>query len=75
MIAAPVAPGLVDFVGLGEGDQVADGPSHHVPGAVAIALAFLSRAQDSGDVARYGGFFGNDRRHPGLLRGHGLVLV
>jgi hypothetical protein len=40
---------------------------------VAVTFAFFRCAQDSGDIACYGGFFGNDRRHPDVLRGHGLL--
>jgi hypothetical protein len=51
-----------------------DSPGDDIAAAVAIAFASLGRAQDSGDVACYGGFFGNDGRHPSLLGGHGLLL-
>ena len=57
-------------MGLGEGDQVADGPGHDVSVAVLVAGATLMRAEDFSNVSRYGGLFGDDGGSPGWLGGH-----
>ena len=59
-ISPPLLPFGVDFVGLGERDEVADGPGDDVAGAVEIAIAFLVGTEDFGKVSRDGGFFGDD---------------
>ena len=57
----------IDLVRLRERDQMPNGPSHDIAVAVQVAFAALRRVQDSGDVARHRGLFGDDR-NIGLCR-------
>jgi hypothetical protein len=58
---------------LGKRCEVPDGPRDHVSVAVEIAIAFIARTEDTCDVARYRGLFGQHGDISGFRRHHRLL--
>jgi len=73
------SPRGVDGLGLGNAHQMAEGPRDGVAVSSEVAVLPAAAAQDTGDIAGYGGFFGDDDFHELMssprFRGRGRIFV
>jgi hypothetical protein len=60
VIAPPAPPFGVDLVRLRQGDQMADGPGHHIAVPLETAVSFLAGAQNAREIPGDGRLFGDD---------------